>query len=103
MKKPLLDVRLATVKEQIEPCDFFADIGSDHAYLPICLLTEGIVRKAYITDVRRGPLANSRKNAQKYGVSGRCEFLLETVWPCFKTSRDILSVCGMGGKRSARC
>ncbi len=99
MKKPLLDVRLATVKEQIEPCDIFADIGSDHAYLPICLLTEGIVRKAYITDVRRGPLANSRKNAQKYGVSGRCEFLLGDGLAVLQDKPvDILSVCGMGAE-----
>ncbi len=72
----LLDRRLRAVYDAVEPCGVFADVGSDHAYLPIFLLLEAVIQKALITDVRKGPLANSRKNALRYGVADRCEFLL---------------------------
>lgn len=99
MIKPVLDARLSMIRNNISRCAAFADIGSDHAYLPICLLTDGVVDKAYVTDIRKGPLANSEKNAKKYGVAERCVFLQGDGIGILKGKKiDILSICGMGAE-----
>ena len=42
-----------------------ADIGTDHAYIPIKLAEKGI--KVIATDIRPGPLEMARKHTKKYG------------------------------------
>ena len=45
-----------------------ADIGSDHALLPIALVLNGKVTRAYASEVNEGPYEASVKNIEKYGV-----------------------------------
>ena len=42
--------------------DVIADIGTDHGYVPIYLYKKGKIRKAYASDVRKGPLEKCRQN-----------------------------------------
>ncbi len=44
----------------------FADIGTDHAYIPIELNRSGA--RVIATDIRKGPLLMAKKNAEKYGA-----------------------------------
>ena len=53
-----------------------ADIGTDHAYLPIWLIKNSIVPRAVAADIRSGPLAAARKNAEKYGVTEQLALVL---------------------------
>ena len=42
-----------------------ADIGADHAYVPLYLVREGISPSAILTDIRPGPLEKTRANVEK--------------------------------------
>ena len=94
----MLDVRLTAAAELLSEGECLADIGSDHAYLPIHLLKEKKYRRAVVTDVNRGPLNNSEKNAARCGVEKRCDFRLGSgLTPLLAGECDAVSICGMGG------
>ena len=48
--------------------DRVADIGCDHGYLGIHLLTNCIASHMIESDVAPGPLESARRNAKKFGV-----------------------------------
>mgnify|MGYP001031871442 CR=1 FL=1 len=43
-----------------------ADIGTDHAYLPVYLVQKKVVKKAYAADVRKGPLLHAKEHIEQY-------------------------------------
>lgn len=71
IKLPSLSKRLLTALDYIEKGDVCADIGTDHAYLPIRLVLSGISETAYACDVNEGPCARARENCAVYGVTDR--------------------------------
>ena len=78
---------------------YFADIGTDHAYLAIELLRSGKVERAVLSDINRGPLARAEENAREAGVLDRAELVLSDgashleAYPV----TDV-AVLGMGGE-----
>ncbi|MDO4814830.1 MAG: tRNA (adenine(22)-N(1))-methyltransferase TrmK [Gemella sp.] len=77
-----------------------ADIGSDHAYLPIYLAKEGKIDFAVAGEVVEGPHKSSVQNVKDNN-------LVDTI-VCRKASGldaislddniDVITICGMGGK-----
>jgi len=70
-KLPPLSKRLLTALDFIEKGDVCADIGTDHAYLPIHLILSGISDTAYACDINEGPCIRARANCASYGVSDK--------------------------------
>ncbi len=102
MKTPILDDRLMSVARQIGQDAVFADVGTDHAYLPIFLLSEGKIKRAVCTDIAKGPLAKAKVNAERAGVADRCEFLLtDGLSGVENFPVTDVAVCGMGGEMIA--
>ncbi|MDL2211508.1 class I SAM-dependent methyltransferase [Erysipelotrichaceae bacterium OttesenSCG-928-M19] len=52
------------------------DVGCDHGYLPLYLLKNNIIKKAYALDINQGPLDNVKANAIKYGLDKEITCLL---------------------------
>ena len=71
-----LDPRLSCAAEMVRRDSVVADIGTDHAYIPVYLLTNGISRFAIASDINKGPLGRARLSADKYGVSDKMRFTL---------------------------
>ena len=67
MRNMELSPRLRSVAELVPQGAGFADVGTDHAYLPVWLLQRGVIRRAVASDLRRGPLERARLTAEKYG------------------------------------
>ena len=63
-----LSPRLQMVADFVPPCAYAADIGTDHGYLPIWLLQNGVIRSAIAADIHAGPLANARQSAAAYDL-----------------------------------
>ena len=57
--------RLKIIASMIEKGSTVADIGSDHAYLPIYLVKEGISQKVIATEILSGPFERARENIKK--------------------------------------
>ena len=99
-RRPLfsLGARLALCASLVRPGTALADVGTDHAYLPIWLAGSGLIRSAVACDVRPGPLSRARRNIARYGVqslvSARLSDGLEAVAP--PEAEDVV-IAGMGG------
>lgn len=102
MREFTLDGRLAAAAEYVRQGALFADIGTDHAYLPTFLLLRGWIERAVAADINPGPLSSAIEHAEKYGVRDRMTFLisdgLDAVTDCLP---DDIAVCGMGGEMIA--
>lgn len=79
-----------------------ADIGTDHAYLPVSLILSGRISRAIAADIRPGPLEHARRTAEEYGVSERLDFrLCDGLAGIAPQECDTVAVAGMGGETIA--
>ena len=96
MKIPL-STRLLACAGFVNKGDRVADIGCDHGYLSIHLLTQGIARSCIASDVAKGPLQSARDNARKFGVQENITFHLSDGVQAIPRDFDTLVCAGMGG------
>jgi len=101
MEKIKLSKRLCAVCDFVEKNARVIDVGTDHAYIPIFLLQNGICAFAAGSDINTGPLEAAKNNAEYYGVSDRLELYLSDglkTAECEKNNYDCVIICGMGGE-----
>ena len=76
-----------------------ADIGCDHAYVPVRLIQDGRAEKVIASDLNAGPLNIAKQNIKKYGLSENIETRLggglSTLSP---GEADVIIIAGMGGE-----
>ena len=99
IKLPSLCRRLSVVSGFVRNGAVIADIGTDHALLPIYLVKAGIARNAIAADIAEGPLASAASNIASYGLSDKITTVLsdglEKIQPYAPTD---ITICGMGGE-----
>ena len=95
MKIPL-STRLLACAQFVKKGDRVADIGCDHGYLSIHLLTGGIAKSCIASDVNEGPLQSAMRNARKYGVANKMEFCLSDGVRDIPRDFDSMVCAGMG-------
>jgi tRNA (adenine22-N1)-methyltransferase len=96
MKIPL-STRLLACAGFVNKGDRVADIGCDHGYLSIHLLTNGIAKSCIASDVAEGPLQSAMRNARKFGVQENISFYLSDGVRNIPRDFDTLVCAGMGG------
>ena len=91
--------RLLSAAKFVRQGAYFADVGTDHAYLPLFLLSEGIIERAVCSDINRGPLASAEENAAEAGLSDKMTFLLsDGAADLADLGLTDYAICGMGGE-----
>ena len=76
-----------------------ADIGCDHAYIPICAVKQGKADFAYASDVREGPLSRAAENVAEAGLTGKIVLKLANGLDGAEEYRpDTIVIAGMGGE-----
>ena len=94
-----IGARLLSAAELVRQGAVFADVGTDHAYLPLFLLSQKKISRAICSDINEGPLNSARENAAKAGLSDSIEFILADGAAALagKGITDY-AICGMGGE-----
>lgn len=102
-KTPVLSQRLLAVAEAVPSGSVFADIGTDHALVPVYLIKTGACKEGVASDIRKGPLERAKQNIDRH----KCSECISTVLtdglkglPLEKT--DVLIIAGMGGETIIR-
>jgi ribosomal protein L11 methyltransferase (prmA) len=93
-----LSKRLQTIADFVKKGAVVADIGTDHAHIPIYLIKNNIISKAYACDINAGPLEKAKENINYYGVKN-IELRLSNGLEKLKTDEaDTFIIAGMGGE-----
>lgn len=95
-----MDARLAALAKMVPTGARLADIGTDHAYLPIALVQAGKVPFAIASDIAAGPLANAAADIQAAGLSGQIETRLGNGLATIQAQDhiDTVVIAGVGGQ-----
>ena len=97
-----LSARLQSIADQVPQGALFADIGTDHAYLPVWLLLNKRIDNAIAADLREGPLSRARETANQFGVSEKVSFrLCNGLVGISAHEVDTIAIAGMGGETIA--
>ncbi len=99
MPRTTPDTRLRAAAAYVRQDAYFADIGTDHAFLPVFLLEEGRIARAVAADIGAGPLRNAAATVRDAGLEDK----IKLVQTDGLTGLDTLgltdiAICGMGGE-----
>ena len=95
----MLDIRLRAAADMVPVGARLADIGSDHAYLPIALCLENKIEYALASDINEGPVSAARANVLKNGLAERITVTrADGLDGAEDFAPDCITVLGMGGE-----
>lgn len=102
-----LSYRLRRIADFVTDGCRLADIGTDHAYIPIELVQAGRIPSAIAMDIARGPLQRAKEHIQACGLlgkgSGRIEVRLsDGLKELNRDEADSVVIAGMGGALTVR-
>ena len=94
-----LDRRLSLCAEFVRGDVAVADIGTDHAYLPIYLVQSEKISRAIAADINKSPLESGIEAIKQYGVSDKISARLSNGLEKIKSDEcDDIVIAGMGGE-----
>jgi len=97
-----LDKRLSAVAALVRPGSRLADIGTDHAYLPVHLVQAGVCPSAIASDIGAGPLEAARHTVTENGLSSEIALRLGDGLATVKSVEvEDIAIAGMGGETIA--
>lgn len=93
-----LSNRLEKISNMITEVESVVDVGTDHAYVPIYLVNNNIIKSAIASDINKGPVKKAEDNVKRYNLQSKIECRLggglTTIKPC-EVEAGIIA--GMGG------
>ena len=98
MQTNKLSKRLKVCADMVSKGCKIADIGTDHAYLPIFLAKNKLISKAIASDINKGPLKIAKRNIYQNGLENVIETRLsEGLKNIDENEVDEIIIAGMGG------
>ncbi|USB34466.1 class I SAM-dependent methyltransferase [Paenibacillus sp. YPG26] len=93
-----LSARLQQICDQLLPGCRFADIGSDHAMLPVAAILSGQADSAVAGEVNEGPFEAAKRQVAQSGLNSKISVRkgngLEVIEP---GEVEVITIAGMGG------
>ena len=98
-----LGPRLCSAIPFLQSGEIVADIGSDHAYLPILLVREGIARHAVACDIGTGPIERAREHIRAAEMEEKIDTLqTDGLHGVERWEPTAILIFGMGGELIAK-
>lgn len=92
-----LSTRLLHCANYTQGFNKLADIGTDHAFLPIYAIQEGFVSTALAVDNKEGPYVVAYSNVKKHGLEEKIKVILADGLTKLDDDVDVVVISGMGG------
>ena len=97
-----LTPRLAAVAALVRPGGRVADIGTDHAYLPVWLVQNGHCPSAIASDIGEGPAASAQRTISEAELSHLIPVRVgDGLAPIQPDEVEDIAIAGMGGETIA--
>jgi len=94
-----LSARLEKIASMVSPGRVVADIGTDHALIPIKLVGEGITDKCIAMDIGEGPITIASSHINEAGLTDRIETRLSDGFENYNNGdASSIIIAGMGGE-----
>ncbi|WP_208585931.1 tRNA (adenine(22)-N(1))-methyltransferase [Gracilibacillus suaedae] len=95
----MLSKRLEKLADYLHKPVHFADIGSDHAYLPCYVCSRHEHATAIAGEVNQGPFERAKQTVGEYGLADRIEVRKGNGLDVIKEKEvNQITIAGMGGK-----
>ncbi|TDL98132.1 tRNA (adenine(22)-N(1))-methyltransferase TrmK [Macrococcus brunensis] len=93
----MIGTRLKKVADYVKGTTL-ADIGSDHAYLPIYLMQQHQIEQAVAGEIVEGPFQAAVRNVRSEGLSHKIQVRMGSGLEVIENGEvDCITICGMGG------
>lgn len=93
-----MNARLSLIASLILPGVGFADVGTDHGYLPAYMAQNGYSGRIIASDIKAAPLSTAVATAREAGVEEKISFRLCDGLDAIEPNEvDTLVIAGMGG------
>lgn len=93
-----LSKRLRAVADLLSEGLTFADIGTDHGYIPIFLVESGKSPRAIAMDINKGPLLRAEAHIKEHGLEKQISTRLSDGMQALKSGEcEAAVLAGMGG------
>lgn len=93
-----LSKRLDLIVNHIKDCDTLVDVGTDHGYIPIYVIKNGICKSAIASDINKDPLDKAKLNAIFEEVDEKIDTRLGDGLSTIEVNEvDACVIAGMGG------
>ena len=100
MNQQTLSMRLERVAAHVPLGARLADIGSDHAYLPVALIRRGLITAAVAGEVALTPFHAAQRTVNDHDLHGQISVRMADGLAAIKPGDAIsaITLCGMGGE-----
>lgn len=89
--------RLEAIGKLVPTGCVLADIGTDHAYLPVWLLEQGRISSAIAGDIAEGPCLAAKNTVSMHGMKDRVEVRLGSGLKVLQAGEaECIAIAGMG-------
>lgn len=90
------NLRLKKIAEMVQKGMIVADIGTDHAFLPVMLVRDGISSKVYACDIAKGPLKAAKETIENAGLTDNISTILCDGLNDVPEDVNCIVIAGMG-------
>lgn len=93
-----LSQRLLHLADMVTEGFVLADVGTDHGYVPIYLLRERKIPRAFAMDIKKGPLLRAKEHIESFGLGDYITLRLSDGLAELSVGEaDSILIAGMGG------